>query len=546
MRVLKRGHKVAAIAVAGMLLAAGCGGGDDEDPQAGENPGGNGAPTGEITVQNCKPQNPLVPSNTNEVCGGDVLDQVTAKLIRYNPETGEIENDIAESIETKNSKVFTIKLRDGVKFTDGTPVDAKSFVDAWNWGAYGPNAQLSASFYEPIKGYDDVQGEKPKAKKLSGLKVVDDLTFTVETDQKYSPFPRRLGYTAFAALPTSFYEDDGKEYGKLPIGAGPFKMVSGDPAREFVLEANPDYDGPAKPSIAKVTFRTYDTDDAAYNDLLAGNLDIGKALPSEVAASGQFVQDLGDRLMEKTGGRFSSISFPAPKSGDTSYDNPKLRHAISMAIDRPLIAKTIFFDTVLPAEGWLPPTTGGFKEKQCGEYCTYNPTEAKKLYDEAGGHKGPITISYNADGPHKAWTEAACNQIKASLGAECIAKPVPLFASFRESITKKEMKGLFRTGWQMDYPYIENYLQPLYSTGAGSNDGDYSNKEFDATLKQAAAAATEEEAIALYQKAEAMLAEDMPVIPLWYPKTVSGHSDRIAEAKFTVFGTIDLSSIVMK
>ena len=123
---------------------------------------------------------------------------------------------------------------------------------------------------------------------------------------------------------------------------------------------------------------------------------------------------------------------------------------------------------------------------------------------------------------------------------------MPLFASFRETITKKEMKGLFRTGWQMDYPYIENYLQPLYSTGAGSNDDDYSNKDFDAKLKAAAAAPTEEEAIALYQEAEAMLAEDMPVIPLWYPKTVSGHSNRISSAKFTVFGTIDLTSVVMK
>ena len=110
MRAQKRGYKVVAVAVAGLLLAAGCGGGDDEDPQAGATPN-TGAPTGEIAIQNCKPQNPLIPSNTNEVCGGDVLDQVTAKLVRYDPDSGEIENDIAESIETKNSKVFTIKLQ---------------------------------------------------------------------------------------------------------------------------------------------------------------------------------------------------------------------------------------------------------------------------------------------------------------------------------------------------------------------------------------------------------------------------------------------------
>jgi len=538
-----RGHKVVAVAVAGLLMAAGCGGGGDDDKSA--DGGGSGAGKGEIVVQGCKPQNPLIPTNTNEVCGGDVLDQVLAKLVRYNPATGEIQNDVAESITTKNSQLFTIKIRKGLKFSDGTDIKAKNFVDAWNWGAYGPNAQLSSSFFEPIKGFDEVNAEKSKVKKMSGLKVVNDSTFTVETKTKYSPFPKRLGYTAFAAVPDSFFTDDGKTFGTTPVGLGPFKLVSGDPNREFVLEADPNYTGPQKPSIQKVTYRVYDTEDAAYNDLLAGNLDIGNALPDAVSASGAFITDLGDRLMDKAGGRFSSISFPSPKA-DKSYDNTKLRQAISMAIDRPLIAKTIFHDTVIPANGWVSPTVDGHKEGACGNFCTYNPTEAKKLYDEAGGHKGPITLSYNADGPHKAWTEAACNQIKEALGADCIAKAVPLFASFRETITKKQMKGMFRTGWQMDYPYIENFLQPLYQTGAGSNDGDYSNPKFDAMLKKAAAEVNPDKANADYQAAEAMLAADMPVIPLWYPKTVSGHSSRISEAKFTVFGTYDFTSIVMK
>ena len=79
------------------------------------------------------------------------------------------------------------------------------------------------------------------------------------------------------------------------------------------------------------------------------------------------------------------------------------------------------------------------------------------------------------------------------------------------------MKGMFRTGWQMDYPSIENFLAPIYKTGAGSNDGDYSNPEFDQLLNEAAAEPrTRASANAKYQEAEALLANDMPAIPMWY------------------------------
>ena len=106
---------------------------------------------------------------------------------------------------------------------------------------------------------------------------------------------------------------------------------------------------------------------------------------------------------------------------------------------------------------------------------------------EAGGFKGgKMTLSYNADSPEKGWTEATCNSIKSALGVDCVATPVVDFATFRTQIGDpacapgcRKMKGMFRTGWQMDYPSIENFLAPLYATGASSNDGDYSNPAFD-------------------------------------------------------------------
>ena len=548
MRVQRmRGYRVVGAGVAALLALSACGGGGDDDKPdtAAPGTGGTSNGTGDIRVQGCKPD-PLIPSNTNTVCGGDILDNVLAKLIRYNADTGDSVNDIAESIETKDSKTFTIALKRGVKFTDGTEVKAKNFVDSWNFAAYAPNAQINSSWMEAIAGYEDVQGENPKAETLSGLKTVDDYSFTVTLNAKTATFPRQLGYTVFAALPDSFFKDKGKAFGAMPVGAGPFKIVSVDVNKEIVMEVDPAYDRGAKASVQKVTYAMYEDPDAAYKDLLAGNLDIANALPDANLASGQFLTELGDRKMEGAPAVFQSITFPAEKSGDKSYDNVKLRQALSMAIDRPLITKNIFFDTRVPATGWVAPVVDGYKEGACGQYCTFNPEQAKRLYQEAGGHQGPIEISYNADGPHKAWVDAVCNQFKENLGAECLPKPVPIFTEFRKTVVEKKIKGLFRTGWQMDYPSIENFLVPLYVSKASSNDGDYANKAFDQKVREAATKVDEAEINATFQAAEQMLAADMPAIPLWYSKTVSGHSEKISKAKFTVFGTYDFTSIVMK
>ena len=101
--------------------------------------------------------------------------------------------------------------------------------------------------------------------------------------------------------------------------------------------------------------------------------------------------------------------------------DPKVRQAISMAIDRDTIIKQIFNGARDPATGWVSPVVDGYKADACGEYCTFDPAKAKAKLAEAGGYSGRLTITYNADGPHKEWTEATCNSIKQTLGIECNA-----------------------------------------------------------------------------------------------------------------------------
>jgi oligopeptide transport system substrate-binding protein len=502
------------------------------------------------------PQNPLIPGNTNETCGGNVLDAITAKLVHYNPDTAAPENDIADKIETSDNQNFTVSIKHGYKFQDGTEVKAKNFVDAWNWVADGTNAQQNSYFFEPIEGFNDVQctgknaddpckDGKPKTDKMSGLAVKDDYTFTIKTTEKVSNLPVRLGYTAFAPLPDTFFNDP-KAFGEHPIGAGPFKFDSWTKNVDIKLSKFADYSGQWKPKLDGVDFKIYQDADTAYNDVVAGQLDVDNNIPTSAMIDDKYKQDLPDRNLQKAVGVIQTITF-APDKVDPNYANPKIRQAISMAIDRKTIIKQIFNNTRQPATGWVSPVVDGYKANQCGEYCTFDPAKAKAKLDEAGGFKGgKMTLSYNADGGHKEWTEATCNSIKSALGVECVATPVVDFATFRGAITAHKMKGMFRTGWQMDYPSIENFLAPIFKTGASSNDGLYSNPEFDKLLDQAAAETDPAKATADYQQAEALLANDMPAIPMWYSTASFGWSDKVTGVKSTAFGTIDLASLSLK
>jgi oligopeptide transport system substrate-binding protein len=533
------------------LLATACGGGGSEPEPGSSQAGGTG---GEISLRGCTPQNPLIPANTNEACGNHVLDAILAKLVRYNPDTAAPELDVAQSIDTKDNQNFTVKLNPGYKFHDGTEVKAKNFVDAWNWGAYGPNGNLNSYFFEPIQGFADLQcgtdskgvadceGKPAKAKEMSGLKVVDDHTFTIKTSDKVSNLPVRMGYTVFAPLPDSFFNDP-KAFGEKPIGAGPFKLDSNTDT-ENVVSKFADYSGKYKPNVDKITFRIYTDDSAAYNDVVANNLDFTDIIPPDRVTDDLYKQELPDRNGLRDTGELATNGFSPI---DDNWKDIRMRKAISMAIDRELINKQIFNGTRPPLDGWVSPAVDGFKAGACGDACIFNPTEAKKLYEEVGGYKGgPLTIAVNGDAGHKPWADAACNSIKNTLGLECVTKVTPDFKTLRDQINKREIKGLFRSGWVMDYPSIENFLAPVYGTGAGSNDTDYSNPKFDAKLKEAAAAPTLDEANKLYQEAESILATDFPTMPMWSYKRATGWSDRITDVKITPFGWIDVTSVKVK
>ncbi|MET9133186.1 peptide ABC transporter substrate-binding protein [Streptomyces antibioticus] len=525
--------KWAACAAAVALVATACGGGSD-------NGGGDSGAT--LSSSWGDPQNPLEPANTNEVQGGKVLDMIFRSLKRYNPETGAAEDWLAEKIETTDSQNFTITVKDGWTFSNGEKVTAKSFVDAWNYGADLKNNQKNAYFFEYIDGYSEVHpddGSAPSAGTLSGLKVTDEMTFTVKLKQKFSTFPDTLGYPAFAPLPQSFFSDHAGWLAK-PVGNGPYTIDSYTKGSQMVLKKWDDYPGEDKAENGGVTLKVYTDNNTAYTDLLAGNLDLVDDVPA--AQLKNVKNDLGDRYLNTPAGIIQTLAFPFYDPDWNKSGSDKVRTGLSRAIDRDQITKTIFQDTRTPASDWTSPVLGeegGFEEGFCGDACEYDPAEAKKLIEEGGGLPGgQVKITYNADtGSHKQWVDAVCNSINNALDNEtaCVGNPVGTFADFRSQISDRKMSGPFRAGWQMDYPLIQNFLQPLYYTNASSNDGKWSNKEFDGLVDQANAETDTAKAVDTFKEAEGVVRDNMAAIPLWYQNGSAGYSERLSNVKLNPF-----------
>jgi len=519
--------------------------GDDGGDGGGGSTGGDGS--GILSSSWADPQNPLEPANTNEVQGGKVLDMLFRGLKRYDAKTGEAEDMLAEKIETSDSRDFTVTVKSGWTFSNGEAVTAKSFVDAWNYGASLKNNQKNAYFFGYIDGYEQVHPEgdggadagEQTADTLSGLKVTGDNTFTIRLNQKFSTFPDTLGYAAFAPLPRAFF-DDHDAWLKKPVGNGPYTVDSYAKGSAMKMRRWEEYPGDDKAQNGGVDLKVYTDNNTAYTDLMAGNLDLVDDVPASQLKNAK--SDLGDRYLNTPAGIIQTLAFPFYDKNWGKDGMQKVRTGLSMAINREQITETIFQKTRTPATDWTSPVlgeAGGFKKGLCGDACAYDPEEAKKLIREGGGLPGgQVKISYNADtGSHKEWVDAVCNSVNNALDDDkaCVGNPVGTFADFRNQITQSKMSGPFRAGWQMDYPLIQNFLQPLYYTNASSNDGKWTSKKFDDLVDKANTETDQAKAVESFQQAEEVLRDDMGAIPLWYQNGSAGYADRITNVALNPF-----------
>lgn len=522
---------VGAAAVA--LVATACGGGGGG--------GSGGGASGVLSSSWGDPQNPLEPSNTNEVQGGKVLDMIFRGLKRYDARTGAAQNMLAQKIDTSDSQNFTITVKDGWTFSNGEPVTAQSFVDAWNYGASLKNNQKNAYFFGYIEGYDKVHPETgtQSADTLSGLKVTGAHTFTVKLNQKFSTFPDTLGYVAFAPLPKAFFSDHAA-WLKKPIGNGPYTVDSYTKGSMMSLRKWDAYPGTDKAQNGGVDLKVYTDNNTAYTDLMAGNLDLVDDVPA--AQLKNVKKDLGGRYINTPADIIQTVAFPFYDQAWDKSGMENVRKGLSMAINRDQITSTIFHKTRTPASDWTSPVLGAAAwlpgrpvrrllpvRPRAGEEADPGRRRTARRPDQdlvQRGQRLPQGVDRR---------RLQLHQQRAGQRQGLRRQPDRHLRRLPQPDRAAQDAGSVPAYWQMDYPLIQNFLQPLYYTNASSNDGKWSNKEFDKLVDQANAETDKAKAIQLFQQAEGVVRDNMAAIPLWYQNGSAGYSDRISNVALNQF-----------
>jgi oligopeptide transport system substrate-binding protein len=503
-------------------------------------------PNGIVSIGIGEPQH-LLPSNSTDTNGFQVLVSLYTPLVSYDSNNKPVPEAATSITPSEGSKVWDIKLNPAYKFSNGDPVTAQDYINAWNYAAYAPNGQGTNYYFSGIAGYAAMNpanvNAKPTATTLSGLKAVSPTDLQVTLAAPDITFETQIGYSAFFPLPTQAFTSSGAIVAGFEdhlIGDGPYKMTAAgwQHNKEIDVVKTDTFGGPVKPKVGGIDFKSYLNLSTAYKDVQTNTLDV---LPNPTTADLANAQsDFGSRYQHSPTSAFQFLAFP---TYDKDYSNVNVRKAISMAIDRDAIIRTVFSNTQTSARSFVSPVLPGYRPNVCGTACDYNPTAAKALYVANNGPK-QLQITYNADGGHQEWVEATCNQLQQNLGVPCLAKAVPDFPTLLDDVQKKQAGiGMFRLGWVMDYPSMGDYLGPLYSTHGSSNYYGYSNPAFDALVLKAQAEPTLDQAIAVYQQAENILAQDLPVIPLRFGQNNFVFSTYVHNVSMDLFANVNLLTI---
>ena len=536
--------KIAAGLTGVAMLAAGCSGGGGD---AGQSTGKTG---GDLRIFATEPAF-LLPTAGDDEPSILVIRQLYRGLVKYNPETGAPENDLAASIESTDNKTWTIKVKPGYKFENGEPVNADAFIRTWNYAAYAPNAQKNAYFMSRIAGIEDVTSEdpdgegpkkapEPKAKELSGLKKVDDLTFTVTLGAPFSGLPAVVGYSGFFPMAEACIKDT-KACNEKPIGNGPYK-IEGAWQRNvgITLVRSDTWAGEEKGAADKLSYRIFADVDAGYAAFQANEIDVMYTIPP--ARYKEAKSTYGERLFEQPGDSFTYVGLPLYNE---NFKDKRVRQAISLSVNRKSIIDAVFDGRFTPATGLVAPTFEGYRENAC-KYCVQDVAKAKALLAEAGGWKGgKLVLWANAGAGHEQWLQAFGDQVKAALGIDYELKTNLQFPEYLATGDASKFTGPFRLGWGPDYPVVETYLKPLYGTGGSSNNTKYTNPEFDKLIAQGDAA-NRQESLAFYNQAEDLVLEDMPVVPLWFSKTAALYSDKVDKFVWNRISDAEYGKITLK
>lgn len=494
------------------------------------------------------------PYDGQESEGVQVINALYDSLADFDPKTSELVPAVAESWESNDDgTVWTFKLRKGVKFHNGREVTAADFKYAWERIVDPANKSTISYHLSAIKGYDDMVAGK--AKGLSGVVVKGDSTLEVTLSYPFGDFEYVVGHPSLGPVPKEEVDKDPKAFLDMPVGNGPFKMAEPWKHEQYIkLVRNDDYYGD-EPHLDGVDFMIFKDEETAFTEFTAGNLDFTSIPTGRIKET---IQQYGESedgyTIDEGGGRVLLGSELATyyiciNTKDDFLKNVDVRRAISLAINREAIAEEVYEGTRVPATGAVPEGIVGFQEN-AWEYNRYDLDEARELLAKAGYQDGKgapeITLSFNSGVGHEdvmALVQADLNKlgIKSKFDGHEWGEYTDAFINVEDGrFTAKGTHHLVRLGWGTDYPIMDNFLYPLFSSDSGDNKALYQNADIDRALLEARKTTDAEERTAKYREIERKIGADQPLIAVVNYRHLRVGSQRL---RGFVFSPVGLASL---
>lgn len=525
-------------------LLAGCGGSTTSTPAPTE----SGAPSTdasgeafELTINIASEPQTIDPALNSAVDGAIMTSHMFEGLMRWedsgvetagsdgtctNAQLGYGQAESYDKVNNEDGTVtYTFHLRDGIKWSDGQDVTASDFVFSWQ-RLVNPETAADYSYMIDcvVNANEIMNGEKDPSE--LAVSAPDDKTFVVTITSDLPYFTEICAFPATFPVREDIVSDSQWTYSPdTYISNGAYKMTSRVTNSEIVMEKNEYYYGVDTLGPDKITFKLMDDANAMLSGFNSGELDFIESMPTDEVAGLLASGDL--KIVDYIGTYY--VCYQTQKA---PFDDPRVRQAFTLAVDRTYIVEQITQTGQVEAGGYVPAgvydaagATGDDFRTVGGDY--YAPTDAdyeancekaRELLAEAGYPNGEgfpvVTYLYNTDDSHKAVAEALQNMWQTQLGVT-VQLDNQEWATFLQ--TRKDGDySIARNGWIADYNDPMSFLD-MWLTGGGNNDAQYSNPDYDALIQQAKAATDPAERMELMHQAENMLVgQDWVVNPLYF------------------------------
>ncbi len=465
----------------------------------------------------------LDPHLSGDATSAEYVVEIYSGLMAYDLDLNLIP-DVAKSYEiSDDGLVYTFKLRDDVTFHDGGSVRAEDFKWSFERACDPATGSHTADTYlgDIIGCRAKLQGEVDE---VVGVEVIDDQTLQITIDEPKGFFLAKMTYPTAYVLDRENVES-GPDWFLEPNGSGPFILETFDEGI-VILGKNDNFYRAPKPTLERVVYLVNAPINAmsGYQEGLAS---LGlpddvtyDAIPIGVANLPQATDPNNPLSEEFVSTPELNVSYVGFNVNQPPFDDPKVRQAFNLALDKRRMVKLVFQDTVPVANGIVPPTMPDYENPDLSDF-EFDPERALDLIAESSygdvSELPDITLNVSGTGGSVGpLIESIVESFKANLGLEIAVEQSP-WPEFLAGLNQPDSPyQMYQLGWIADYPDPQNFLEVLFHSESAQNHGRYNNPEVDALLDEARGTQDVDERLALYQQAEQIILEDGAWIPLYF------------------------------